>query len=298
MRIRLDLETLSAVTSQSAQEQNILRDEVLGGLAEVYRQVDQRIGRVEEMLKIQSDQIQASQLNQLGPFYRAPPPHRRRFPRATSTDSEPPKPARSEGVGIRVTQYAIACQPGCPCACHSRRGSATPALVDRILGQLFVGYAGLPVISPKCDTDACEKPQIPHVSVEYWFPLGFFWSQILRLQMGYQPNVGPQLQLSTLRRVPDSAPCVNFALNGNIEGLKDLFKRGLASPRDVSSTRGYSILRVSPSTQIGLWESTLNTYPVGLIWETIQDLQIPSICWRGSRLQVSNPCSSETVLNV
>ena len=49
-----------------------------------------------------------------------------------------------------------------------------------------------------------------------------------------------------LRRVPDSAACVNFALTGNIDGLKDLFKRGLASPKDVSSTRGYSILRVSP----------------------------------------------------
>ncbi|KAL8647736.1 MAG: hypothetical protein Q9226_006311 [Calogaya cf. arnoldii] len=46
-----------------------------------------------------------------------------------------------------------------------------------------------------------------------------------------------------LRRVPDSAPCVKFALDGNIDGLKDLFKRGLASPKDVSSTRGYSILR-------------------------------------------------------
>jgi len=28
-----------------------------------------------------------------------------------------------------------------------------------------------------------------------------------------------------------------------MEGLKDLFKRGLASPRDVSTTRGYSVLR-------------------------------------------------------
>ncbi len=43
-----------------------------------------------------------------------------------------------------------------------------------------------------------------------------------------------------------SAQCVNFALNGNIDGLKALFVRGSASARDISSTRGYSILRVSP----------------------------------------------------
>lgn len=61
--------------------------------------------------------------------------------------------------------------------------------------------------------------------------------------MGYQPNIGSLLQLDTLRRVPDTAQCVSFALNGDTEGLKYLFEKGLASPRDVSTTRGYSVLR-------------------------------------------------------
>lgn len=61
--------------------------------------------------------------------------------------------------------------------------------------------------------------------------------------MGICQSFGPQFQLKTLRRVPDSAPCVNFALEGNTQALKDLFVRGLASPQDVSSTRGYSLLR-------------------------------------------------------
>ncbi len=66
------------------------------------------------------------------------------------------------------------------------------------------------------------------------------------------------MSLSTLRRVPDSAQSVNFALNGNIEGLKDLFIRGLASPRDVSTTRGYSVLRVSSHCLLEL--QPLTTY--------------------------------------
>lgn len=52
------------------------------------------------------------------------------------------------------------------------------------------------------------------------------------------------MQLKTLRRIPDSAEAITFAMNGNIEGLKSLFGRGLASPVDVSDTRGYSLLRV------------------------------------------------------
>jgi hypothetical protein len=259
MRVRLDLETLSTVTTRSVQDQTASWDEFLQGIAmhhkdvtdsvsQTYQQVDQRISRVEEMLRAQSAQIHASQLAQIGPFYNmGPPSSRRRLSRTTSKNSVPQMPARSEAVGVRLTQYATACRPGCLCACHSQTRSTTPGFMDRMLGQLFVGYAGMPLLTAPCDTDTCDKSQVPHVSFEYWFPLGFCWSQIIRLQLAYQPNVGPLISLSTLRRVSDSAQCVSYALEGNIEGLKSLFKHGLASPRDVSSTRGYSILRVSVS---------------------------------------------------
>ncbi|KAL8671041.1 MAG: hypothetical protein Q9224_007641, partial [Gallowayella concinna] len=79
--------------------------------------------------------------------------------------------------------------------------------------------------------------------MEYWFPLGVFWSQILQLQVSYHASMGPQISLRSLRRVPDSAQCIHYAMHGNIDGLKDLFRRGLASPWDVSSTRGYTLSR-------------------------------------------------------
>ncbi|QMW35522.1 hypothetical protein G4B84_011013 [Aspergillus flavus NRRL3357] len=52
-------------------------------------------------------------------------------------------------------------------------------------------------------------------------------------------------QVGSLYNVPPAhtAQCVSYALNGDIEGLKYLFENGLASPRDVSATRGYSVLR-------------------------------------------------------
>ena len=129
------------------------------------------------------------------------------------------------------------------CRCHIQKRSSTPGLVNRVFGQLFLGYAGVPLVNAECNTDTCEKNQSAHINVEYWFSLGFLWSSIVRLQLMYQPNIGPQFELSTLRRVPDSAQCVNSALTGNIDGLKDLFKGGLVSPRDVSTTRGYSVIR-------------------------------------------------------
>jgi len=257
MRVRLHLETFSTISAKTAQEQTASLDEFLRGvtshqqvvkeaLDQTYQQVDQRISRVEEMLKAQSAQIQASQFAQVGPYYNmGPPSSRRRLSRAVSKDRVPRMPARSEAVGVRLTQYATVCRPGCLCTCHSQTKSTTPRFLNQMLGQLFVGYTGIPIFSPRCDTATCDKAQSPRVSFEYWFPLGVCWSQIVRLQLTYQSNIGPQLSLSTLRRVPDSAQCVSFALEGNIDGLKNLFKQGLASPRDISTTRGYSILRVS-----------------------------------------------------
>ncbi len=237
MQIRLEIATISTITTQSSQQQIALKDEFMSSLASV----DERIARVEEMLRAQADQLQVNQFKQVGSLYNVSASPRRRS--SPSTNSIPTQSARSEGLGIRVTPCIGACRSGCPCTCHLQQKSTTPAILNRVLGQLFVGYAGLPALSPKCSIEGCQKSRASQISLEYWFPWGFFSSTIVRMQVGYQPNIGTLLQLDTLRKVPDTAQCVNFALHGDIEGLKYLFSHGLASPRDVSTTRGYSVLR-------------------------------------------------------
>lgn len=71
-----------------------------------------------------------------------------------------------------------------------------------------------------------------------------FWSG------GYDQvlDAGPQLQLSLPRKVSDTAQSIEFAMRGNIDGLRYLFSLGLASPRDESHSRGFSLLRVSLAT--------------------------------------------------
>ncbi|KAL9043664.1 MAG: hypothetical protein Q9214_003154 [Letrouitia sp. 1 TL-2023] len=242
-RIRVDLKAISMTNNQSSQEQTAMHEQLqtsfLDRSDDLKTRIDQRLDAVEELLKAQSAQLENNQYKQLGPFYRRQASYikqRHRLAREKSEDKS------SDSVGVQVTRYT-ACRPGCSCACHLQRKTATPGFVDRVIGQMFVGYSGLPLLNRACDTEICEKAQGPSVSVEYWFPMGFLWSQIVRLQLSYQSQLGPQVSLSSLRRVPDSAQCVNFALNGNVDGLKKLFVRGLASPRDVSSTRGYSVLR-------------------------------------------------------
>ncbi|RHZ48189.1 ankyrin repeat domain-containing protein [Aspergillus thermomutatus] len=237
-KIRLEIQAISTIAMQSSQEQLALKTNFLSGLAAV----DERIARVEEMLRVQADQVKASQLTQVGSTYDMSTTARRQPVRPSTKEAYPITP-RSDGIGIRVTPFSTTCRSGCHCACHLHQKKTSPALVGRVLGCLFVGYAGIPLLSPKCTVQSCNKSRARSLSLEYWFPLGSLSSAILRLQVGYQPNIGTLLHLDTLRRVPDTAQCVSFALSGDIEGLKHLFVSGLASPRDISSTRGYSVLR-------------------------------------------------------
>lgn len=205
--------------------------------------VDRRIRAIEQLLQGQAQQLASEQ----GPLllqYK----NSHTGSKKTWTDAAPhvnlPFP-QNQSLGFRVNQFLTTCTGGCPCACHRSNALSSPGFINHLLGRVFVNYAGLPFLTPKCDSTQCVKEQSPRVSIEYWFPLGVFWSQIIRLEAIKIPKVGPQMQLRFLRRVPDSAQAVQFALGGNIRGLQDLFTRGMASPRDVSETRGYSLIRVS-----------------------------------------------------
>ena len=284
VRVRVDIENISTIAAHSSQQQTALQDELLQN-SDLHQRVDQRVGRIVELLEGQSNRLKDGHATQLGPFYRAPLPNRRQRGPALKPKKSSQDPPQSEGVSVKVLQYASACRTRCPCSCHEHKKSASPAFLSRVLGQMFIGYTGLPLFSPRCSSQQCQKGQVPRVSLEYWFPLGFFWSQILSVQADYSQNFGPQFQLKTLRRVPDTAPCVNFALEGNIEALKDLFVRGLASPQDVSSTRGYSLLRVG---EIHILSKTLlSIHAVGSVRQAKRNLQIFSKCRSRCRLQVS-----------
>jgi len=235
-QLRLELESFSIVTTQSSQEQLALHKNLLSNLTGI----DDRIARVEHMLRHQAEQVRETQLTQFGPLVARSSPRR---PSSAARRRTPSPTQRSDGFSVRVVPFATTCRTGCACVCHSQQKAASPKILNRVLGQLFVGYTGLPYLSPNCDNAVCAKSRASKVSIEYWFPWGMLSSTIVRLQAGYQPNTGTLFQLQTLRSVPDGAECVNFALNGNIEGLKYLFGKGLASPRDVSPTRGYTLLR-------------------------------------------------------
>ena len=292
MRVQLDLQNVSIITTQAAEKSSAFQDRISQGFLEHQdvlvqsleksrTRVDDRLDRLEQLLLEQKAMMQASSHPPtLGDFSQTLRQRRKQLygPSSGANDRENVSQAGGHvsGICVQALQYrGTMCRPGCPCACHCRREVQSPGVVGRLLGQLFVGYAGLPLVSRRCTIDACRRQQAPHVNIQYWFPL-WFLAQIVRLQVSYQPTFGPQIQLTTLRRVPDSAPCIAFAIAGNIEGLKVLFTQGLASPYDVSESRGLSVLGVSITTVpliSPLWVlSALITDQVGSVSMAVRDL--------------------------
>lgn len=144
-----------------------------------------------------------------------------------------------------LTSHRIPCRSWCPCTCHAKRKLklTAPGLIENVLGRMFVGYSGLPVVNKPCDFRGCRDRQNATATIEYWFPW-WFVSMNSKLCLTYLPWTGPQCHLSTPRRIPDDSQSIAFAIQGNIDGLKYLFSQGLVGPRDVSDSRGFTLMRV------------------------------------------------------
>ena len=163
------------------------------------------------------------------------------------TDGQVTPTRQEEGAPqtIRVvTSQSLPCRSWCPCSCHAKRKVklASPGLVEGLFGRIFIGFSGLPVLTGSCDFRGCRDRRSASTTVEYWFP-SWFISTNLKAVLTNMPMTGPEFLLSTTRRVADDSLSISFAMKGDITGLKHLFADGLAGPRDVSNSRGYTLMR-------------------------------------------------------
>jgi ankyrin repeat protein len=145
------------------------------------------------------------------------------------------------GVRVAVSQLLEdRCSKWCSCLCHQRRHIRSPAKLNRLLGSLFVGYTSLPFLSPACNEKRCKKRSSPSIRVNYYFPN---WFMMRALVFAATQNANsPEMLLKVIRMVPPNSEIFYYAETGNVAGMSDLFRRGLASPRDVEYGTGVSAL--------------------------------------------------------
>ena len=114
-----------------------------------------------------------------------------------------------------------------------------------VFGLLFVGYSGLPILSPACTEKSCRWPSTnkSSIGITYYFPV-WFVARILSVSLSFTLLSGPEMSLRMPRVVQRDSAIWDFAETGNTEGMQMMFAEGMASPYDVGGY-GQSALHVS-----------------------------------------------------
>ena len=140
--------------------------------------------------------------------------------------------------------YGNNCYGQCYCSCHIRKRARTPTSLGNFIGNLFVGYTGMPISQRICNLRTCQRQQRGFsAQFTYYFP-SWFVARALVATISIGMAIGPEFTLRLPHVVPESSPIFQLARAGNVQGLAYLFNNGLAPPYDIAGESGATVLHV------------------------------------------------------
>ena len=133
----------------------------------------------------------------------------------------------------------------CSCVCHSPRRFTSAHWLLKAVGTLFVGYSGHPTsilqLYPELN---CQCKRASTFSVTYIFPFWFF-TMVVATSLTFAFSGEIQTSLKIRRQIAPGAEVFRLTYQDDVNGLKQLFNKGLASPNDISYIDGTTPLGVS-----------------------------------------------------
>ena len=148
-----------------------------------------------------------------------------------------------ENVRVQMSTFELRCNYDCLCICHRLQKRRIPRALHHVLGILFVGYAGIPYITPACDTRRCVRRSPPTTTFTYFFP-SWLLARAIVILLKVTPICGPELILRFPRIVNASSPVFIHTSHDNEAGVRELLQQGLASTCDVMCVTGNTLLQV------------------------------------------------------
>ena len=114
--------------------------------------------------------------------------------------------------------------------------------------MLFIGYSGYPVTRIRTSTEAvCRSSLTVQACVHYVFPSWLLTKAVFAtLMANYRAEI--QVSLTVRNIVSTGAEIVRLQYLQDVNGLRQLFSNGLASPNDSIAGMGQSILQVREPT--------------------------------------------------
>ncbi len=146
------------------------------------------------------------------------------------------------------------CSQWCDCACHTYIRTRTPEAVQTILGSLFLGYTGLPTLTPPCNNGKCRRSSEAFVQFNYYFP-SWFVARAVSFAMSVQNSKIPKVSLRVLQLRNSYEEIFQSCIVGDVHSVRYLLMSGQASVTDISDDSGHSPLHVSSAWS--LWTTSL-----------------------------------------
>lgn len=145
-----------------------------------------------------------------------------------------PLEQKTGGVSILTSCYRNSCRPWCSCRCHVKRSLRSPSnqMIKTFIRSLFVGYGGIPGMTPTCNEAMCKKRSTARLVLSYQFP-AWFWTKNLFASFVANTLAGPELLLRVQNTIPWESRACQYCVIGEVMSLKRMFENGMASPFDV-----------------------------------------------------------------
>lgn len=125
-----------------------------------------------------------------------------------------------------------------------RANMRTPRALKDFVGSLCMGYLNIACTDSTCHDPSCRPKSKSSLCLKYHFP-HWFLSYAISIFVRLSQTAGPEIMLRMPKVRPPNADVFYFACTGNIDGMRYLFKSGLASPDDVEYGTGLSALHAS-----------------------------------------------------
>ncbi len=152
---------------------------------------------------------------------------------------------------IRIEASALSlrhCDRFCLCQCHKVTSIATPNPLGKVIGRLFIGYIGLPVLSHRtCNRITCRRESSQmKIRIAYLFPI-WFALRLIALTIT-QASTTFMWTLSFPIVTQSNAPILVFSSLGSVEKIQALLATKAAVLNSIDSTANKSPLHVGAST--------------------------------------------------
>ena len=140
------------------------------------------------------------------------------------------------------------CDVWCDCSCHTHARTQTPNMLQSVLGTMFVGYAGLPALTPACSNTKCRRVSQGFLQVNYYFPQ-WFLARIVSVAMRFQDSKIPNISMRVLNIRSTYENIFRDSRRNDAGSVEYQLTMRQASVLDVTEDAGHSPLHVSLCNQ-------------------------------------------------